>query len=61
MPPMPKRQSASMTTYIPNCAVPLVFESKFDEAPYGMARHRILAAVEFELLFLDGQAQSEAW
>jgi len=26
-----------MTTYIPNCAVPLVFESEFDEAPYGMA------------------------
>jgi len=26
-----------MTPYVPNCAVPLVFESEFEDVPYGMA------------------------
>lgn len=40
-----------MTPYVPNCAVPLLFESEYEEAPYGTAGTGFLMQWENGLFF----------
>jgi len=44
-----------MTPYVPNCAAPLVFESEFDEAPYGMAGTGFLLQSHGSFYFLTAK------
>jgi hypothetical protein len=44
-----------MTPYVPNCAAPLVFESEFDEVPYGMAGTGFLLQSNSKFYFLTAK------
>jgi hypothetical protein len=44
-----------MTHYIPNCAVPLVFESEFEGMPYGMAGTGFLLRSQSSFFFLTAK------
>jgi hypothetical protein len=44
-----------MTHYIPNCAVPLVFESEFEGIPYGMAGTGFLLQSQSSFFFLTAK------
>jgi hypothetical protein len=44
-----------LTPYIPNCAVPLVFENDFEEAPYGMAGTGFLLRSNSSFYFLTAK------
>src|SRR5689334_17808257 len=44
-----------MTPYVPNCAVPLLFESDFEEAPYGIAGTGFLLQSNSKFYFLTAK------
>lgn len=44
-----------MTPYVPNCAVPLVFESEFEEAPYGMSGTGFLLRSKSSFYFITAK------